>query len=134
MVDHAVDQEMMFVWVDVGRLIAVCNHEMQRGWRDDPDRILDGRSESEIAVVSRTRRVVQAHGACAERILEPRALAIVVYISGALFKFFGPARLAVRGLYRSNGQAGQRRAIFQEAPAAGFLRIHRFLPISGRYG
>src|SRR5216684_901738 len=105
MVDHAVDQEMMFVWVDVGRLIAVCNHEMQRRRGDDPYRILDGRPESKVTVVSRARGVVQAHGTCANRILEPRPLAIVVYISGALFRFFGPGRLAVRGLYRSNGQA-----------------------------
>src|SRR5882762_1378077 len=47
MVDHPVDQETMFGWVDVRRLITVRDHEMQRGWCDDPDRILGGSPETE---------------------------------------------------------------------------------------
>src|SRR6266403_2125762 len=74
-----------------------------------------------VAVVSRRRRIVQPHGAKAGRTLESGALAVSVQIFGARFGFFGPCILSARGLYRSNSQAGQRCAVFQETPAAGFL-------------
>src|ERR1700704_965291 len=106
MVDHAVDQETMFVGVDVGRLVTVRDHKMQRGGCDDPDRILGGSPEAEVAVVSRRRRIVQPHGAQAGRTLESGALAVSVQIFGARFGFFGPCILSARGLYRSNSQAG----------------------------
>src|ERR1700688_2011913 len=37
MVDHAVNQEAMFNWIDVGRLVTVRDHEMQGSGSDDSD-------------------------------------------------------------------------------------------------
>jgi hypothetical protein len=52
MVDHAVDQEAMFVRIDVGRFVTVRDHEMQGSGSDDSDRILRGCPETEVAMVT----------------------------------------------------------------------------------
>ena len=46
-IDHAVDQQMMFLRVDVGRLEAVRNREVQRGRRDHSHGILKRSPQAE---------------------------------------------------------------------------------------
>ena len=46
-IDHAVDQQMMFRGIDIGRLEAVRNREVQRCRSDHSKRILQGSSEAE---------------------------------------------------------------------------------------
>ena len=46
-IDHAVDQQMMLLRVDVGRLETVRNREVKRGRRDHSHRILKRSPEAE---------------------------------------------------------------------------------------
>ena len=80
LIHQAVNQQVVLGGIDIGRLVAVSDHEVQRGGSDVTDRILNRIPPPEILVISRRSGVVQARGAEARGSLESRALAVAMQI------------------------------------------------------
>src|SRR5258708_6661908 len=127
LINQAVKQEVVLGGIDIGRLVAVSDHEMKRCGSDVTDRVLNRIPPPEVAMVSRGSRVVQAHGTKARGSLVSGAFAIAMQVLRGRGRTFGRGSISLGSLRHPDGQTGKRGTIFQKAPAAGIFRFHEFL-------
>ena len=129
-VHHAVDHEPMLAGIDVRDVGATGRpHEVERGWRDHPHRILKRARHMKHEPEGIGRRPAADGMGYADRGHETGAIAVGDQLLAALDeRGLVCGCLAARGRDGSHGQTtGQRGAALQESPSIRSFRTHRSL-------
>src|SRR5579863_1587523 len=128
-IDHAVNQQMMFLRIDVRRLEAVGDGEVQSRWRDHAHRILDGSSQAErhLLVFQAALGIVDAAVAHSGHVVRTLAVQVqfVHFFQGRFSR--GCSGGGKRACRCSDGQACQRRAILEKSSTIRLFRVHTAL-------